>query len=143
MVIAFDANVILAALLGWHEHHARALPVVDGALAGPDRVVLPLPALIEAYAVMTRLPVGKRLRPEDALALLDGTFRDQADVIALDGPRGWRMLESAVARAVAGGATYDAHVAACAIAGGAHRLVTFNERHFRRLDLGAMVLVVP
>ncbi|NLG64599.1 MAG: VapC toxin family PIN domain ribonuclease, partial [Actinobacteria bacterium] len=44
---------------------------------------------------------------------------------------------------IAGGATYDAHVLACAKQGGAARLATFNRRHFERLELGDMELVVP
>lgn len=142
-VVAFDTNVILAALLTWHEHHSRAFPVLQGAVSGPDRLVLPLPALIEAYAVLTRLPAAQRVPPPEALAALSGTFEQRFQIVSLDGAEGWALLASAVTRSIAGGATYDAHIAACARKAGVSELVTFNERDFSRFDLGDMKLVVP
>lgn len=146
MVIALDTNVIIATLLSWHEHHPRAFAVVDRALRF-DRVVLPLPALIEVYSVMTRLPPGSRIAPEQALLLLRGTFGGEgaarAEIVALDGASGWSLLAAAVDRGVAGGGTYDAHVAACALRGRAEQFVTFNAKHFQNLELGSMRIVVP
>ena len=141
--VAFDTSAILAALLGWHEHHARAWPVLEAALTGGGRVVIPLPALVEAYSVMTRLPPGQRLRGDDALAVLSATFEGTAEVVAIEGAEGWAVLRSALARAGSGGATYDAHIVACARKAGVRTLVTFNERHFARLDLGPIKLQVP
>ena len=41
------------------------------------------PALVEAYAVLTRLPPPHRLSPDMALALLENNFLKLATVIAL------------------------------------------------------------
>jgi len=141
--LALDTNVIVAALLSWHEHHAVALPVVQRSLASQPPSILPLPALVEGYAVMTRLPPPWRLRPADAHRLLTESFRGRAVVVGLDGEEGWSLLDAALGGGVAGGATHDAHIAACARKGGATTLATFNRRHFESLDLGQMTLLVP
>lgn len=140
---ALDTSVIVPALLSWHEHHPAALPVVRDALAGEGGVILPVPALVEAYAVITRLPPPWRLRATDAHRLLVETFRGKARVVGLDGDEAWELLDDALANAVSGGASYDAHIAACAKKAGAGRLATFNRRHFERLELGDVDLLVP
>jgi len=140
---ALDTSVIVPALLAWHEHHGAALPVVQEALAGASPVILPLPALVEAFAVLTRLPPPWRVRPEDAHRLLADTFRGKARVVGLDGDEAWTFLDDALVGEVSGGATYDAHIAACVKKAGAARLATFNLRHFEHLDLGNVALLVP
>ncbi|MCA9513638.1 MAG: PIN domain-containing protein [Myxococcales bacterium] len=132
---------MVAALLGWHEHHGRALSVVQEALA--TSCVLPMPALVEAFAVMTRLPPPHRVRPGDALRLLHETFHGRASVVALDADEVWALLAGLAGDAVGGGAAYDAQIAACAKKSRAARIATFNRRHFERFDLGDLVLVVP
>lgn len=102
---ALDTSVIVPALLAWHEHHGAAHPVVSEALAGEDALILPLPALIEAFAVLTRLPAPWRLRPSDALRLLVDTFHGKARVVGLDGDEGWALLHTALTKGVSGGAT--------------------------------------
>ena len=140
---ALDTSVIIPALLAWHEHHAVAFPVVKEALVAESKVILPLPALVEAYAVLTRLPAPWRLRAVDAHRLLVSTFLGKAVVVGLDGDLAWDLLDDALAQGVSGGATYDAHIAACAKKAGAKCLATFNRRHFERLDLGDVALLVP
>lgn len=141
--IAFDTSVVVPALLRWHEHHPRALPVLQQALASSAPLVLPLPALIECFAVMTRLPPPWRLTRESAHQLLADTFRQRAIIASLEGPEAWEVLDSALPQEISGGAPYDAHVAACARKAGVAQLTTFNRRHFERLDLGEVELVVP
>ena len=140
---ALDTSVIVPALMSWHEHHAAALPVVRDALTDAGGAILPVPALVEAYAVITRLPAPWRLRAADAHRLLVETFRGNARVVGLEGDETWDLLDGALGNEVSGGATYDAHIAACARKAGATRLATFNRRHFERLDLGDVGLLVP
>lgn len=72
-----------------------------------------------------------------------GTFRGRARVVALVGADAWALLEDAPSSDVAGGATYDAHIVACARQAGAARIATFNVRHFERMNLGNVTLLVP
>lgn len=140
---ALDTSVIVPALMSWHEHHAAALPVVRDALTDAGGVILPVPALVEAFAVITRLPAPWRLRAADAHRLLAETFRGKARVVGIEGDEAWDLLDDALGNAVSGGATFDAHIAACARKAGASHLATFNRRHFDRFDLGEVDLLVP
>lgn len=141
--VALDTSVIVAAVSSWHEHHARALPLVRAALAVAGGPIVPVPALVESFSVLTRLPPPWRLRPQDAHALLDRTFRGRSTLFGLQGDQVWGLLDEATASNTAGGAAHDAHIVACARQAGAATIATFNRRHFERLDLGPMTLLVP
>ncbi len=132
--IALDTSAIVAGLLAWHQHHEGALQALEDAFAGERGAVLPLPALLEAYSVMTRLPAPHRLSPGDALALLEDSPLRHSSVIGLPGEEAWTFVRTLVAKGVAGGRAYDALIADCAQRGGARRILTLNRRHFEGLD---------
>lgn len=143
-VTALDTSLIVAALLGWHESHAPALRALVAATATRgSRLVVPAPALVEAYSVMTRLPASHRLAPADALDLLAGSFEHKAAVVSLGEAETWRFLHDSASQGLAGGRAYDALILRCAIRGGATRLLTLDRRDFERLDLAGVDLVVP
>jgi len=143
-ITALDTSVIVAALLGWHESHEPALRalVAAGASRG-GRLLVPAPALVEAYAVMTRLPTPHRLAPSDALDLLAGSFHHKSVVVSLAETETWRFLHEAAGHGIAGGRVYDALIVRCALKGGAARLLTLDRRDFERLELAGIDLVVP
>lgn len=130
---------MIAALVDWHEHHDGAAREISSRLDAGQRLVVAAPALVEAYAVLTRLPPPNRLAPPDALALLEANFFEHP-LVALDGASYRTLLGTAPARAVAGGRTYDAVIARCAVLAGAEVLLTFNERHFRGLAEGVEIV---
>ena len=138
---AVDTSVVVAALLGWHEDHEAACKALERSLTA-ERLVLPAPALVEAYAVMTRLPSPHRLSPVDAAALLRDTFSG-VSTVALDGGEVWKLIEELEAGQVAGGRSYDGHILACARKAGARRLLTLNERDFLALGDHEIEIVRP
>jgi predicted nucleic acid-binding protein len=95
--------------------------------------------LLETYAVLTRLPPPYRLRPADALGLVEGV-RDQCEVVALSAAETWSLLRKLPGGGIAGGSTYDALVAACARKGSADAIVTWNVRDFERVAEGLEVV---
>ena len=143
-VTALDTSVIVAALLGWHEAHAPALRALVAAReARGGRLLVPAPALIEAYVVMTRLPAPHRLAPADAVNLLSGSFENKADVVHLGESETWRFLREAAGRGIAGGRAYDVLILRCALKGGATHLLTLDRRDFDRLDPARIEIVAP
>lgn len=138
---AVDTSVVVAALLGWHEAHEPARRALERGLAA-ERIVLPAPVLLEAYAVMTRLPSPHRLLPTDAAALLRDTFAGVATA-ALDAPDVWALLAELEANGIAGGRSTDAHILAAARKAGAGKLLTFNERDFLALGERSIEIVRP
>jgi predicted nucleic acid-binding protein len=132
---------MVAALVEWHEHHLAAAREISSRLESGSAMVVAAPALVEAYAVLTRLPAPHRLAAADALALLEANFGGQP-VAALDGAGYRSLLGAAPGLSVSGGRIYDAVIARCAQHAGVGTLLTFNERHFRGL-VKDLEIVVP
>ena len=119
MIVA-DTSVAVAAALPWHEAH----PVARSALTGEKTRVIAQVA-IETYSVLTRLPPPQRVPAAVARDYLVEMFELPAIVLAAEEYEG--LLDLAVAAQIAGGAVYDAIVAATARALDA-TLLTFDCR---------------
>ncbi len=138
-----DTSCIVAAVCVWHEHHAPAEAELNRRLGSKDPMIVVAPALIEAYAVLTRLPPPHRLSPADAMAVLDANFLRAGRLMALDAASYRSLLREAPSNAIVGGRTYDAVIARCAVKAKASALLTFNQRHFRALAPPGVDIVVP
>ncbi len=99
---AVDTSVVVPALTQWHEAHDQARQAAWGA-------AIPAHALVESYAVLTRLPAPHRVEAEVAARLLGAWFPPER---ILHAPPGLleRFLSLAVDAGISGGATYDALV---------------------------------
>jgi len=139
--IALDTSVLVAAFQPWHDEHGRARHALDRCL-GTETPLIPSHALLETYSVLTRMPGSWRMAPGDAFDLIDRTLRDAAEIVSL-GPGTLDLLASLSADGVAGGAVYDAEIAATAMRAGAGRLLTLNARHFRRLAPEGLEVIEP
>ncbi len=140
---ALDTSCIVAASCDWHDHHEDAVREIDGRLRVGEPMVMAAPALVEAYAVLTRLPARYRLPPADALALLDRAFIEKARVVVLDAAGYLALLRQAPAAGVSGGRTYDAVIAACVMRARASVLLTFNPADFPGLGDQGVEVIVP
>ena len=134
---------MVAALCAWHEHHTRALAELDRRIDAGEHLVVAGPAVVETYAVLTRLPAPYRLSARDAQALIRASFLDGTDIVVLHGGGYRGLLDRALALDVSGATAYDLVIAECARAAGADSLLTFNARHFHRLADDALRVVVP
>lgn len=134
---------MVAAVCTWHEHHERAIAEMEHRLAARESLVVAAPALVEAYAVLTRLPPPHRLSPRDANALLETNFLAGGTLAVLDAKTYRSMLREAADHAVAGGRTYDWVIAACAKAARVKTLLTFNARDFLSFRMDSIELRIP
>lgn len=139
---ALDTSVLVAAVQSWHAEHERSLAAVGRALEDPP-VVVPLPVLVEAYSVLTRMPRPLRLSPESAFALLDRTLRGRAEIPSLDGAASWTLLERFRDRGITGGTVYDGLIAEIAFRAGARSLLTLNPRHLERVAPDGLAITEP
>ena len=124
---------MIAAVCSWYEHDELAANEIDRGLARREKMIVAAPALVEAYAVLTRLPPPHRLSPEAALTLLDDNFVKSVTVIALTAKSYEALLRLAPEKGVAGGRTYDAVIGTCAERGKASTVLTFNAGDFTAL----------
>ena len=104
--VLLDASAAIALITADHPDHAAALEAVKD-----SRLGLAGHAWFETYSVLTRLPPPRRRSPADAHRILSHNFPDSgflAESVALGlGPELARL-------GIAGGAVYDALVAATA-----------------------------
>lgn len=138
-----DTNVMIAAVCSWHEHHEAAITELENRLAARESLVIAAPALVEAYAVLTRLPPPHRLSPTHAHTLLETNFLAGGTLAVLDGKAYRSVLREAVSHNVAGGRTYDWVIAACAKVSRVKALLTFNARDFVGLQLNDIEIRIP
>lgn len=129
MRVLLDTSCLVAAAVPQHEHHAATVADLARRRAGGDTFVMAAHAVLEAYAVLTRLPPPHRLAPGDALAVLDRNW-GKSETVALTGAESWRVVRRQAPSVIGGGRVYDAHIAACAQKAKVAEILTWNVRHF-------------
>ena len=130
-----DTSCLVAAVCAWHEHHAATVRELARRERRREAMVMAAPVALEAYVVLTRLPPPYRLRPQDALAVMEGSWSG-LEVVGITGPDTWQLLRALPANGIAGGRSYDAHVAACARKGKVDVILTWNLRDFEAVADG-------
>ena len=134
---------MIATVCTWHEHHERAITEMERRLAKRESLIIATPALVEAYAVLTRLPPPHRLSPGDAMALIEAGFLSEGTVVGLDNKAAPTLLREAADRGIAGGRTYDWVIATCAKNARVNTLLTFNTRDFLSFHLNGIEIHTP
>lgn len=134
-MIAVDTSVAVARALPWHAAHDVARAAV-----GKGRPVLIGQVAAETYSVLTRLPGGQRVPAGVAGDYLDRAFAWPPAVLSGDGYR--RLLDVMVRGRIAGGAAYDAIVAATAQEAGVELLTLDRRAMSVYREVGAAVVVV-
>ena len=127
-----DTSCLVAAVCSWHEHHAATAEDLARRSKRREEMAIAAPALLETYAVLTRLPPPYRLRPADALEAVEGSWGG-IEVVAVPAAETWDLLRTLPTRRVAGGASYDAVIVACARKARVDLILTWNLRDFERL----------
>jgi len=114
-----DTSVVVASLLAWHDLHGRAAAAVRGVRC------LPAHALAESFAVLSRLPAPRALRPTMVHRLIARSFPDGPLTLS---PSGHLTTVQRLADAeIGGGRIYDAIIGATAAEASA-RLLTADRR---------------
>jgi predicted nucleic acid-binding protein len=128
-----DTNVIIASCIEEHEHHERALDLLERVLAGTDDGVTSAHALAEAYAVMTRLPKPLRVAPQTAASLLEANYLKTFEVVVLTGKEYGQLIIGVGQAGWVGGLMYDAIHVTCAAKAAVDRLYSWNARHLQTI----------
>jgi predicted nucleic acid-binding protein len=118
-LIAVDTSVVVAAFASWHEAHPDAAAVLS------RRPRIPAHVLVESFSVLTRLPPPHRAPAGLVASFLDQRFREAPLVLPARAHRD--LVSKAADLGLAGGAIYDALIAATARHAGA-TLLTRDQR---------------
>ena len=116
---AADTSLVVAAFASWHHAHDGARRALDGGIRLIEHCAL------ETYSVLTRLPPPHRASGEIVRDFLAARF--PRPMLRLSATDYRQFVLSLPERRVAGGAAYDALVAATAAANDAE-LVTCDRR---------------
>ncbi len=129
-MIAADSSVAVAAFASWHALHEQALDALG------SEALVPAHAALETYSVLTRLPQPLRVPAGPVVEFLSNRFT--RPWLVLGGDATLELLEELRTLGIAGGATYDATIAATARASGV-KLVSCDRRAaavYERLGVG-------
>jgi predicted nucleic acid-binding protein len=132
-VNAADSSLIVAAFASWHEKHEPARRALDSGTRVIEHCAL------ETYSVLTRLPAPHRAAGEVVRDFLRARLKRPPLRLSTEAQRAFLM--GLPEHGIAGGAVYDALVAATAAHHDAvllscdRRAVATYERHGVRFDL--------
>ena len=133
MTLGVDTSVIIAAVHANHPVHLSSSRWLDAAFATHD-VVVAHHSVLEAYAVLTRLPAQYRVGPDEAEIVLRETLQHNARLAPFGEDSMWNFMTGMTALPAAGGAAYDAFIVRLLSEAGAEAIVTYNVDDFRRLS---------
>jgi predicted nucleic acid-binding protein len=128
IAVFFDTSVLIAASDGSDPRNSASRLLL--AAATPATAACAAHTLAEVYAVLSRLPGGKKVRPQFA-GLLVEQIAARMTVVPLDAGEYAATLGEAARMGLAGGIVFDALLLACARKVEAERIYTWNEKHFR------------
>ena len=128
-----DTSCLVAAVCAWHRFHDATRREIERRDAAGEKLILSAHSLAEAFSVLTRLPEPHRLRPSDALEVIEANW-GQTGLVALTGPDYRATLRRCRDLGIGGGAVYDALIAACARKARVATLVTWDLEGFERFQ---------
>ena len=128
-----DTNVLIAACLADHEHHARALPLIQEVHTGQSAGYVSAHSLLEVYVILTRLPRIPRISPLQASTLIDENIVKYFSIVAMTGKEYSELCQKLGQENIVGGKSYDLLHLACAEKCSAERIYTFNVREFMQI----------
>jgi predicted nucleic acid-binding protein len=138
-----DSSCVIALLSDWHIHHRTTLDCYQNLIAAGGIPVVPGHALLESFAVMTRLPAPYRVPPELAKQVLETSFANTAVIEAVTSAGVWATMDLVAQQGLGGGRIYDAMIASSVLEARAHVLYTWNVKHFAAVAPAALEIRQP
>jgi predicted nucleic acid-binding protein len=131
--VLVDTSVFVAAFVTKHANHDAALGALQKLHSDKDEIVVAAHSVVELYAVLTRLPIRPRIRPETAMNLIEENVLRRYALTTLSPVELEPFIRKCAADDICGGATYDALILLTGIHAGVERILTFNVRHFLKV----------
>lgn len=132
-MIALDSSVMVTGVVRTDARHDKAMRAIQRAFDSSEGVLVPVHALVETYALITRMPAPHRATPAEAVKALRDTF-GVARLAPLSARSAWAVLDGLAGASFGGGLAYDAIILKSAEDAGATVLLTWNLRDYERLS---------
>jgi len=124
----FDTSVLVAAVREADQRHEASRTLLRS--FAPQEACCASHSLAELYASLTGMRPPHRLRPDQAVLIVD-QFRTNLDCIPLTAEEVTQAIQRTAALKLPGGIIYDALHLACARKVQAERIYTWNVKHFQ------------
>jgi predicted nucleic acid-binding protein len=128
-----DTSCIVPLLSAGHAAHTLTRESYAARRRRLEQPVIPVHALLESFAVLTRSPAPLYVAPDQARRLLVENFFEVAEFPGVAPGLCWTALDELAARSLGGGLLYDAIIAQSCHEAGATLLLTWNVRDFLRV----------
>ena len=139
----FDSNCLIALLHLNHVHHQTTKLDFERRLNRGDVLHLIPHTLLEAFSVLTRIPVPFRRSASEVHSLLRKNFGEFQMIETPGSQEVWNLLAQLAASEIGGGRTYDSWIALTANNAGMQEFVTWNAKHFPRDRFQKLRIVEP
>jgi predicted nucleic acid-binding protein len=135
----FDGNVLIAASIPDHIHHAQSIARISAIRKGA--AICGAHSLAEVYSNLTKRPKGYGVPPSDAVRIVE-QFSRLLTVVAPTSKESRRAIQESARLGIAGAMIYDALLLACARKAKASKIYTLNPKHFRMIapDLASRIV---
>ena len=144
MKVLFDTSVLVAAFVESHPAHSYAFKWLQKARTKQIEFLISSHTIAELYAVLTVLPVTPTITPGIVIRLIKENVLTAARVITLDHKDYRTVITGLAGLGITGGTVYDGLIARAAKKAGADKLLTLNQRDFKRVapDLSPIICSV-
>jgi predicted nucleic acid-binding protein len=114
MKVMFGTSVLLPAIWSRHPAHSRCVPWLVASARSQFELFLSTQVLVEAFSVLTRLPIAQRIAPADAWHLIESSVLPYTVIVELTATDYRTTLAKLAQQGIGGGVVYDALIAATA-----------------------------
>lgn len=134
MKILLDTSVLVAAMVEAHPAHERGKAWFNRVTSGTDKGLVAAHSLAELYSILTTLPVTPPISASDAKQLIQKNVAEKLEIVSLSSEDYLQVVDQLAELGIVGGATYDALILRAAENAKVDRVVTLNEKDFRRVN---------
>lgn len=131
MKIGVDSNVIVAGVHTNHPLHAIAADWLIRNIS-LNELIVAHHTVLEAYAVLTRLPGQFKINSAEAKQLLETTIRPNMRIADFSADTIWDYIDFMVNQTSLGGNSYDCFIFRILENAGVETIATFNTSHFHK-----------
>ena len=143
MKVLFDTSVIVPALVDQLSRHPSCFETYISYTSGENQGVCSTHCLAECYAVLSALPLPRRITTEEALQLIKESVLKRLEVVSLDQADYLEAITAAAKHGLTSGIVYDALHVVAAKKASCIRIYTNNLDHFRPLCPPEILLSAP
>ncbi len=133
MKILLDTSVLVAAIVETHPAHKLTLPWLQRVKTKEDIGVVAAHSIAELYAILTTLPIQPRISPKVAKQLIQQDVLSVCEIVVLSDEDYKAVITHLAETGISGGVTYDALILHAALKARVDKVVTLNEKDFRRI----------